>query len=110
MKARSIDEVREVLEEIKKHLKELYGDKIKRIIVYGSFARGEAGKESDIDVLVVTSDDLDPYTVRKSISDTLFKILLRDGELISLISVPESVLKSKNTPFIQNVKEEGVSV
>ena len=42
----------EALEEFIKKVREKHGDKIDRIILYGSYARGEAEEESDIDVLI----------------------------------------------------------
>ncbi len=41
------------LESFVKTLKEKYGDRIHRIILFGSTARGEDLEESDIDVLIV---------------------------------------------------------
>ena len=93
---------------IKNHLINLNGEKIKKVIPYGSYARGEATKDSDIDVLVVVDDSLDPSEVRKSLSDIIFDILLEKGELISVVAVPESFFVSYNSPFLLNVKDEGV--
>lgn len=104
---RGAEEINSIVEEIKKYLVTIYSDKIKQVIIYGSFARNEATKESDIDVLVVISDELDPFNVRESLSDFLFEILLEKVELISLIAIPESIFKTYNSPFLLNVKEEG---
>src|SRR5208283_3182195 len=48
--ARSFDEVREVIEKNKPKLAASYG--IRSIGVFGSFARGEQGSRSDVDILV----------------------------------------------------------
>ena len=37
-----------------------------RVILFGSAARGEAGRESDIDLLVVVDDDTPPEAFRTS--------------------------------------------
>ena len=57
---------------------ERYGDKIREIILYGSYARGEASKDSDIDLLVLIDDTINPSDVRRSLSDLLFDILLEN--------------------------------
>lgn len=44
-----------ILQQFIASVKKKYGDKTKEIILFGSFARKEATKESDIDVLVITS-------------------------------------------------------
>ena len=42
-----------VLEEFKREIKKLYGKRLRDIILYGSWARGDATEDSDIDVLVI---------------------------------------------------------
>ena len=44
---------KEAIEEFKKDVKKLYGKRLKHIILYGSYARGSATEDSDIDLLVV---------------------------------------------------------
>jgi len=47
---RSIDEIRVVLRECLPEIREKYG--VTSIGVFGSFARGDAGSDSDIDIIV----------------------------------------------------------
>lgn len=102
--------IRSLLEKIKKQLIRTYGDGIKQIIVYGSYARGEETKDSDIDILVVIDDNLNPMEVEESIDGILFKILLEEEELCSVIAIPEKTFKNYRSPFLLNVKEEGVLI
>ena len=90
--------VKQLVNQIKEHLVKEYGEKIKQIIIYGSYVRGEATKDSDIDVLVVIDDSLNPFEVRKNLSDIIFDILLEKEELISVIPVPESIFKDYKSP------------
>ena len=87
----------------------MYGERIKKVILYGSYVRGEATRDSDIDVLVLVDQSLNPFEVRESLSDLLFDILLEEGELISVIAVPEQSFENYNSPFMLNVKKEGVT-
>ena len=95
---------------IKEHLINTYGEEIKQVIIYGSQARGEAREDSDIDVLVVIDDALNPFEIRRSLSDLIFDILLEEGELISVIAIPETLFKDYKSPFILSVREEGIAV
>jgi len=104
------DKIIQLVNQLKTYLIKRYGRKIREIILYGSHVRGEATKDSDVDILVLTDDSLDPFKVRRSLSDILFDILLENGELISVIVLPERVFKNYNYPFILNVKKEGVRV
>ncbi|MEA3282764.1 MAG: nucleotidyltransferase domain-containing protein [Euryarchaeota archaeon] len=65
--------IRQLITRIKNHLIQLNGEKIKKVILYDSYARGEATKDSNIGVLVVVDDSLDPSEVRKSLSDIIFR-------------------------------------
>ena len=100
----------QLVNQVKSHLIERYGDKIKEIILYGSHARGEATKDSDIDLLVLIDDSINPSDVRRSLSDLLFDILLEKGELISVIVLPKIFFENYNYPFIINVRKEGIKV
>jgi len=102
--------VKRLVEQVKAHLHEKYGEGIKRVILYGSHARGEATKNSDVDVLVLVDPSLNPSKVRESIGDLLFDIVLEEGEVISVIVIPEDFFETHNFPFMLNVRREGTAV
>ena len=100
--------IKSLVDKIKAPLIKMYGERIKKVILYGSYVRGEATSDSDIDILVLIDQSLNPFEVRESISDLLFDILLEEGELISVIAVPEHLFENYNSPFMLNVKKEGL--
>ena len=102
------EKVKRLVNQVKEHLSKVYGRRIKKTIMYGSYARGEASSNSDIDILVLADDSLNPFEVRESLSDLLFDILLEEGELLSVMVVPERFFEDYKSPFILNVKKEGV--
>ena len=61
------EKIKKILTEVKKYLIESFGDKIRRVILYGSYARGDYNRDSDIDVLIVVSDDANPIEVENTI-------------------------------------------
>ncbi len=99
-----------LLDQVKARLHETYGERIKRVILYGSHARGEATEDSDVDVLVLIDPSLKPSEVRKSLSDLLFDMLMDEGELVSVIVIPEDYFDEHNLPFMLNVRKEGIAV
>lgn len=110
MRKRSINELGSVLRRIKAQLTNAYGDRIERVVVYGSFARGEADEESDMDIAVIAADELDPNSVENSRDSLLFQILPEKSELITVSVIPESKYNTYNSPLIRNIKKDGVSV
>ncbi len=107
---RTFQVIDDIVSEIKKFLLKHYGEKIKKVIVYGSFAKGEATTDSDIDILVVVDDSLDPRKVEEKLDDLLFEILLNRNELVSVIAVNETMFENYRSPLLLNVKEEGITV
>jgi len=102
--------VKQLVNNIKEYLIKMYGEKIKQVILYGSYVRGESTKDSDVDILVLVDESLNPSEVRKVLSDLLFDILLEEGELVSVIVVHEYFFENYNSPFMLNVRKEGVTV
>jgi len=100
--------IKTLISRLKMHLIKMYGGKIKKVILYGSYVRGEATRDSDIDILVLIDQPLNPFEVRESLSDLLFDILLEEGELVSVIAVPEHLYENYNSPFMLNVRKEGL--
>ncbi len=101
----------EALEQFIRQVKEKHGNKIEKILLFGSYARGEATEESDIDILVITSGNR--FEMQKNLSEIAVDILLNTGEYISAkaVSTEEySFMKKIKTGFYQNIDKEGVVV
>jgi uncharacterized protein len=80
------------------------------IILYGSYARGEQKEESDIDLLILVSNNNLSYDERKKISYPLFKIESEVGITISPMIYNKDTWENKHyiTPFYKNIKEDGI--
>ena len=104
------EKVKRILTGVKKYLIESFGDRIRQVILYGSYARGDYNKDSDIDILIVVSDNINPIEVEESLNEFLFEILLNENELCSVRAIPEKLFKKYDSPFLLNVKEEGIVI
>lgn len=83
-------------------------DKIIRIILFGSVARGDDTEESDIDILIVSpiADKIKPY-----IHNIAVDIILEKNEVISpRLMTEEQFNKTEDYPFLSNVLKEGVII
>ena len=92
---------------VRERISETLGQPVK-VILYGSQARGDATRESDIDLLVILPS-IRPDT-RRIISDIAWEVGFEAGKLITTIPTTEKRIKRYSfLPFYQNVKREGIT-
>ena len=87
----NLEEIQKILSEHKKELYEKY--KIKEIGIFGSFVRGEEGKESDVDI-VVEFEEVPGLIKFIEIEEYLSKLLGRKVDLVRKPAIREE-LKDK---------------
>jgi len=105
----SID-IRPILKKLKKGLMQIYGDQVDRILLYGSRARGDERPDSDIDILIVFKDDFNYSEMLRSSSDFAASLSLENDVVISRAFVSKEQFENRQTPFLMNVRREGVVV
>lgn len=86
-------------------VKRLLKDNVIDILIYGSVARGEAKKESDIDVIVIVKRNA--FKMQMRLAALSFDILLETGEYISVQTLKSKELK-RDTIFLHNVKRDAI--
>jgi predicted nucleotidyltransferase len=92
--------------EVRKRLTKELGEPVK-VVMFGSQARGDATKESDIDLLVIVPS-IDPQ-IRTMISGVTWEVGLDAGKVICAIPTTKDKMKRYAfLPFYQNVTNEGV--
>lgn len=105
----------EVIDKFIMGLEELHlREKIEKIYLFGSRAKGVERPDSDYDLLLVIKNTEDVNRVlREKLYDLVMDVLLETGRLISLKIFKKEKFEdlcSLETPFIENVLKEGVKV
>jgi uncharacterized protein len=103
-------EVRGILRNLHSELVRCLGDELYSVILYGSHARGQAGPDSDLDVLVVVQDDSDYAELIRRTSVAVSALSLENDVVISRVFVSRKRFESEQTPFLLNVRREGVAI
>lgn len=109
----AMDSIRDILVLFEQNVKEIMGESLSRLLVYGSYARGDYTENSDVDVMVLTSlpeNKIEP--VEDSLYDAAFEILMEYGIQISVIVKNEEHFKYwlGALPFYDNVEREGIEI
>jgi predicted nucleotidyltransferase len=104
-------QIEPILKEFKRQIAELYGARLKKIVLYGSYARGQANDEhSDIDLAVVLAGTVDPCKEIDRMADIFTDLNLEYNVLIAVYPVSESNFEQVNSPLLINVRREGIAV
>lgn len=103
----------EILLQLTDELKEVYQSTLKAVILYGSVARGTAGEDSDIDIMVivdVAQNMLKAYEER--LCDISTDFALKYFKVFSIVDVSYSEYEEwkEVLPFYKNVEEEGITL
>ena len=105
--------VHDILLKFSKEVRKIIGDSLKKVIVYGSYARGDYNENSDIDIMILTtlSDD-EIRKVENAIYDIAF-----DFQMDYLVDISVIVKNEEQfqywlgaLPFYDNVQKEGVVI
>ena len=96
------------MKELKEGLVQIYGDKLKAVYLYGSYARGNAQPDSDLDVMIVLQDY---RSYGKEIDRTgklTSNLSLEYGISISRVMTRETQWKISDTPLLRNIRTDGL--
>jgi len=100
--------LKEVVGDFKKEIGKLYGDRLKDVILYGSWATGEATEDSDIDLVVLLKGKVASGREIDRMIDVITDVNLKHGVLISVYPVSQKEYLTVNSPLLMNVRKEGI--
>ncbi len=101
----SIDEIKNLITPIaKKH-------KLKAVYLFGSYARGTADENSDIDLLIDTTDaNLDTLFKLGALYDEISNIFEKEIDFITISSLEQPAIRKSEIAFKENVLKERKSL
>lgn len=103
--------IEQIAHEYKQKLLDLYGDELEKLILYGSYARGDQHDESDVDfAIVLRNPKTRPAAEIFKTAPLASRLSLKYGLMIS--SLPVSLQKMQNSMqgIYQAIRQEGISV
>ncbi len=106
------DKVTVIMNEIVAAMRFVFGDALRQVILFGSYARGEQEEYSDLDIMVLVNipdNELKQYN--NAIAEVMTDVSIRHGILPSIIdkNYEHFYQWAPVLPFYRNVQTEGVA-
>ncbi|HXD10363.1 MAG TPA: nucleotidyltransferase domain-containing protein [Anaerolineales bacterium] len=101
------DNIRKLLAELKNELIRIYGEQLKGVYLYGSYARDENQAGSDVDVMIVLASYQRYGDEIKRTSELNAKLSLDYNLSVSRLLMTEDRWKNDNSPLLRNVRAQG---
>ncbi len=107
------ERLKNITSEINEELIKLFGNKLERIILYGSYARGDFDLESDVDIMILLNCNQEEIKEkRREISRIASRVGLRNDIMVSLLArnFDDYENQMKYQLFYQNIEREGMKI
>lgn len=105
-----ISQLDKIMQVLRRELAQILGDQLESVILYGSYARGEAQPDSDVDILVVVRGAFNYGDLIRRTSALVSALSLEYDLVISRSFVSQERFEREDSPFLLNVRREGVPV
>ena len=99
-----------LLKEFRQMLEEIYGNRLVKLVLFGSQARKDAEVDSDIDILVILKGPISPGKEIARISSIKAELSLKYNTVISCVFISEERYLHEQSPLLLNIHREGVLV
>lgn len=105
--------IEQIIQEFVDGVNKILGERVKKIILYGSYARGDYKEGSDIDIMILTDlTDSEIIEYREKIWSYAYDIEFDNKFDITLSPIVKNIDKFnywlEALPFYMNVQKEGV--
>ncbi len=98
-----------ILKRLRAALEDLYGNRIERVVLFGSRARGDANEESDYDVAVFLRNIADRWCELDRLADLRTEFLEETGAFIDAKPYPAGAYSDRTT-LMREIRREGVDL
>ena len=104
------DELEETLRWATERLREIYGPRLKHLILFGPEARGDAGPESDVDLLVLLEEPITSIEEAKRTSPVATQAATYRDTALSFVHTSEEEFARGRSPLVWSVREDGIDL
>ena len=104
------EKFRNIMADLRGEMENLYGERLVKLVLFGSQARGDARWWSDVDVMVVLKGPVVRSEERYRTETILGEVSLRHEAVVSCKFVDDMEFAERDSFLVQNVWDEGVEL
>lgn len=100
-----------MIQELISGLRQIYGNDLVKITLYGSYARGNQTEESDIDIAILLTDMKDKTKEQRMVKFST-ELDLKYDKVFSIIDIAYDQYQQwvGAMPFYKNIEKEGITL
>jgi predicted nucleotidyltransferase len=98
-----------ILKRFRAALDRIYGDRVERVVLFGSRARGDASEDSDYDIAVFLKDLTDRWQEADRIIAVVTDILYDEEAFIHAMPYCAGSYEER-TPLMREIRREGIDL
>lgn len=102
--------IEDVVLELEKGLRELYADRYRGLLLFGSYARGTAWEGSDVDLLLLLKGPVNPAREIMRLQEVKWPLSLEANLVLSVIPVNVEDFDQGKSMFLRVVRKEAIPV
>jgi len=102
------NEALRLVREFRDRIAPLYGDRLKAVYLYGSFARDEAHEDSDIDLAVILAGPVSDWEEGKRTIAIVSELSLRENRVLVPFFFSEEEYEAAPEQLHRSIQREGV--
>ena len=102
------EQVLQLVHEFHERLADVYGERLKGVYLYGSYARGDAREDSDIDVAVVLAGPVNRRQESRRTSELIGDLSLRENCVLMPVFISEDEFRTGPYAIHRSIAREGV--
>jgi predicted nucleotidyltransferase len=110
-KLETTQKVKQLLQTAETELRKIFKDKLRKIILFGSYSRGDYDDESDVDVMVLI-DDSNPKGYDDIILDVEVDLSIANDIVLTIFVENEAEYQDGKLykPFLEAIEQEGIEI
>lgn len=99
-----------VAQAVAAELRELYGRRLRNVLLFGSWARGDAHPEADVDLLVILDRVESVWSELRRMDEILWRHSFGNSTVVSALVIDEKGFLEPEVPAVMRAKIEGLAL